>query len=163
LAAGGLLQGDDRGFSADPTKSSRVVLAWNTATGQVTLKVSHSTIVSLNDNKIASTTPRAALPITATDMTQAFAVRDQARSANPSAIDTSAPAGALHARLSVVNSLTNGWAVGPINVGAWSSDAELTITRTGPGIYQATQLTGNGYPAIEAYYYPHTNVDEISG
>jgi hypothetical protein len=149
-----ILKGDGRGFSDDPAMPSRAVLAWNTATGDVALDISPSTG---SDGEVFN-----ALPLTqTTDMADAFAVRDQVRYDNRLGLDPASKRKTeLHARLSLLNSVTNGHLFGgkPLKLtfdqGAWSVDQEFTITRKGPGDYRLSQLEGNGYPAIEAYYYP---------
>lgn len=159
LAAGNLLYGDDRDFSADPAAPSRAVVAWNTATGDVGVLVSHSTRTPPSDKpyvpKSSSALSIAALPIApGADWAHAFAARDQVRDDNRIGIDAaSAKNGTLRARISLLNPLTNGSLNPAFGLGAWSVDQELTITRKGPGDYRLN-LIGNGYPAVEVYYYP---------
>ncbi len=133
-------------FSDDPSASSRAVLVWDIRSGNLALTVSHSTKGGDSDEKIA------ALPLDrSTLMDTAFFWRDQTRSDNRFGLDPStAQKGEPHIRLSLLNPLTNSMG----RMGAWSVDQELSITRAGDGTYQLTQLEGNGYLAIEAYYYP---------
>jgi hypothetical protein len=141
-AAHDVMLGDDRGFSAAPGASSRGVLAWDTRTGQVSLTVTHSTLVGHNHRQIM------ALPITTLPMSADFH-QDQARFVNEIGLGSNAGSNNLMARISLLNPVTNpGW-------GAWSVDYTLTVTRTAANAYRLTKLTGNGYPAIEVYYYPH--------
>jgi hypothetical protein len=163
-AAGNLLLGDDRGFTDDPSAPFRAEVAWDTSTGKVAFVVRHSAVgpllasMSAADNPsppLAMGDPIAALPIlSGTDWNQAFAVRDQVRSDNRVGIDASAPSGELHIRLSLLNPLTNSDYPPGFGLGAWSVDQEATLSKTAAGTYQLA-LAGNGYPALEAYYYPH--------
>ncbi|WP_225850184.1 hypothetical protein [Streptomyces sp. HPF1205] len=146
-AAGGLLNGDDRGFSDSPSASYRAEFAWDVSTGQARLVVSHSSL-SVGNVHIA------ALPLTVAPQNawnQALAVRDRSRTDNRIGIDPNTPTGRLHVALSLLNPLTNRWG----DFGAWTVDQEATVTRTAPGTYQLALHQSNGYPAIEAYYYPH--------
>jgi hypothetical protein len=54
----------------------------------------------------------------------------------------------IDARMSLVNSVTNAWALG-----AWSVDFDLTVFRGAAGGYRL-QINGNGYPAVEVFYVP---------
>jgi hypothetical protein len=109
-AAGGLLLGDNRGFTDDPSAPFRAEVAWDTRIG----------------------------------------------------IDPNAPNGELHIRLSLLNPLTNSDYPPGFGLGAWSVDQEATVTRTASGTYQLA-LNGNGYPAVEAYYYPHYTGTSVTG
>ncbi|GGN29930.1 hypothetical protein [Streptomyces fuscichromogenes] len=158
-AAGGLLLGDNRGFSDGPSEPFRAELAWNTATGDARLVVTQSSagplMPGLTDGNIQMGDPIPALPITVApqnNWTQAFAVRDENRSDNRIGIDPDTPADRLHAQLSLLNPLTNNFGH---TFGAWTVDQDATISRTAPGSYTLVLSGSNGYPAIEAYYYPH--------
>ncbi|MEU3342329.1 hypothetical protein [Streptomyces sp. NPDC006668] len=158
-AAGGLLLGDNRGFSDSPSESSRAELAWNTATGDARLVVTHSSVgplmPGLTDGNIQMDDPIPALPITVApqdNWSQAFAVRDENRSDNRIGIDPNTPTDQLHTQLSLLNPLTNNFGH---TFGAWTVDQDATISRTAPGSYTLALSESNGYPAIEAYYYPH--------
>lgn len=158
-AAGGLLLGDNRGFSDSPSQPFRAELAWNTATGDARLVVTHSSagplMPGLTEGNVQMGDPIPALPITVepqNNWTQAFAVRDDNRSDNRIGIDPNTPADQLHAQLSLLNPLTNNFGH---TLGAWTVDQDATISRTAPGSYTLGLSGSNGYPAIEAYYYPH--------
>jgi hypothetical protein len=165
FAAGAMLLGDDRGFSADPTAKSRGVVVWNTSNGDVSVVVSHSVHINtapdwssyagISMPALYTFESMAALPLTpGTDWNAAFAARDSVRSDNRVGIhDDSKSTGMLKARVSLLNPLTNGSGPPAFGLGAWSVDQEFAITRTDDGLYRL-QLTGNGYPAIEAYFYP---------
>lgn len=165
FAAGAMLLGDDREFSADPTAKSRGVVAWNTGNGDVSIGVSHSVwfstrpnLSSISDGGLPPTTslePLAALPLTkGTDWNAAFAARDSVRWDNRFGIhDDSKSTGLLKGRISLLNPLTNGYGPPAFGLGAWSVDQEFVITRNDDGRYRL-RLTGNGYPAVEAYFYP---------
>ncbi|MFL6124902.1 hypothetical protein, partial [Actinophytocola sp.] len=170
-AAGRLLRGDNRGFDPSPQASSRGIVAWNTRTGDVSLTVTHSELAAPLPQFIQY---RPALRIAdGTDMDTAFAARDQIRYDNRFGVDPSAATNStLHARVSLLNPLTNGVTFGEMVTasavltdgltlpavalslvpsigqqhGAWSVDFDLTISRRGPGDY-ALDMTGNGYPA----------------
>lgn len=138
-AAGGILKGDCRGFDANPAASSRAVLAWDTETGRVSFRVDHSTTRRGN--------PDAALPLRSLDRKAVWDERDVRRTDNR--VWVSAAPNRVDARLSIVNSTTNQW-----RFGAWSVDNDLTVFRGARGGY-TLQINGNGYPAVEVYYYPH--------
>ncbi len=139
IAAGGLLRGDARRFDSNPAASSRAVLAWDTETGRLSFQVNHSTTLRGNRD--------AALPIRRLTRTAVWAARDVRRSDNR--VWVAARPGRVDARISVVNSLTNQWPLG-----AWSVDNDFTVFRGASGGY-SLQINGNGYPAVEAHYYPH--------
>jgi hypothetical protein len=147
-AAANRMRGDNRGFSDDPAASSRADVAWDTGTGKIAVVVHHSAYGPVSVFRDGDPIPALDLSPN-TDWQQAFDTRDQNRSDNRVGLDPQAPANTLHLRLSLLNPLTHN--DGPL--GAWTVDQEATITRTGPGAYQL-QLDGNGYPAVESYYYP---------
>jgi hypothetical protein len=155
-AAGGNLLGDDRGFTSDPSAAFRGVLVWDTSTGDVAVTVAPSTTPAQGNGKYyIPKRPIAALPIApGTGMVQAFAQRDQVRDDNRVGVDpASRNDGGLHVRLSLLNSLTNGKGAPAFGMGAWSVDFDMAVTRDSSGMYQL-HVVGNGYPALEAYYYP---------
>ncbi|MGW4896034.1 hypothetical protein ACWEQL_27835 [Kitasatospora sp. NPDC004240] len=168
-AAGPLLEGDNRGFTNDPSAGSRATIVWNTATGDVAVTVSHSTRPDPDPATpqplrfLAGEKTIPALGLTnTTSMDGAFAERDKVRFDNRVGLDPeSKTTGTLHARLSLLNSATNGQWWPAFGQGAWSVDQEFTIARIG-NTYRLTQLTGNGYPAIEAYYYPRYAADSAA-
>jgi hypothetical protein len=163
-AAGNLLLGDNRGFTSDPAeKASRADVAWNTATGQVAFIVNHSSVGPLLVSG-AGSEGGAPPPVQIGDPISALSITDKGGAINHQTADdqprsdnqigvTSASSG-LTIDLSLLNPLTNQWSVAGVNLGAWTVDQIATITQSAAGSYQL-KLTGNGYPALEAYYYPH--------
>jgi hypothetical protein len=145
-AAGGLLLGDNRGFNYLPSaaEKSRATLTWNTATGQVSLTILSSTLIS--GQQIT------ALPLSRKSSCASVTSSDLARRSTNDYF-VGAEAGGLRVCLSLLNSLTNS-----IDVASWSVDLSGTILPANPspagaGGYKFNFL-GNGYPAIEATYYP---------
>jgi hypothetical protein len=138
IAAGLVLLGDGRGFTPEPFASSRAVLAWDTETGWVSFAVTHSTLVNGSRDD--------ALPILRLPREPVWSARDVPRRDNR--VWLSAAPSRVDVRMSVVNSVTNQW-----RLGAWSVDNDLTVFRGARGGY-SLQINGNGYPAVEVYYYP---------
>ncbi|WP_320670392.1 hypothetical protein [Patulibacter defluvii] len=186
VAGGRLLVGDGRGFSADPAAvhRSRATLAWNTKTGATTFTVTPTTVATFLPKSIKGPgictkfkipypcvkdypVPRGlrggqhvpALPIAVRSNFDAVHSTDwHARSTNDVALRNEG--GGVHVKASLVNSVTNDFTVSAagkrISPGAWSVDYDVTIKRRPAGGY-AIRAIGNGYPAIEAYYYGRTN------
>lgn len=186
-AGGRLLVGDGRGFSGAPddVHRSRAYLAWNTKTGAVTFTVTPTTVStalprSLKGPGICTKfkipypcvkdyplPPRIrggehipALPISVkSSFGDVHSTDWQARHTNNVAVRREG-SGRLHVKASLVNSVTNDFVVTAagrrIAPGAWSVDYDVTLERRPAGGY-AIRATGNGYPAIEAYYYGRTN------
>lgn len=145
LAAKGLLLGDGRTWSAAPAENarSRFVLTWNTATGAYAFQVLPT---SLRNGASVRALPVRIRPIAQVD------IGDDLRPQLANDIGVVAlGGGGLRVRAAAVNSVTN------VPGAAWSVDVDLTIRprRSGvPGSGYRIDTIGNGYPAIEALYYP---------
>lgn len=143
-AAGGILQGDDRSWSNDPATAtrSRVYLTWHVATGKVSATVSASYVAGGGRPFPALRIDRKSRcgDVKSTDLTS--------RATNDFYVGRDGAG--LRVCMSALNSLTS-----RVGAGALSVDGALSITpkSADPGSYDVV-FNGNGYPAIEAYYYP---------
>ncbi|MDO9410798.1 hypothetical protein [Patulibacter sp.] len=178
-AGGRLLKGDGRGWNSFPSQSvpSRASLFWDTRTGKVSLTVDPTHISDALPGEfwgleyrgipgpipggvfwpkkypvpsgLAGGTTRAALPITNYSSESSVRSTDfKARSNNTAAIYGSSRTDTVYVKMSLLNSVTNS-----IPIGAWSVDTKITIKRNPSGSFKV-HTEGNGYPAVEAYYYP---------
>lgn len=178
-AGGRLLKGDGRGWNSYPSQTvpSRASLFWDTASGKVSLTVDPTHISdSLPENfwgleyrSIPGPLPggvwwpkkyplpsglqggstHAALPIANSSSESSVRSTDlKARSNNTAAIYGSSRTDTVYVKMSLLNSVTNS-----IPIGAWSVDTKITIRRNPSGSFEV-HTDGNGYPAVEAYYYP---------
>lgn len=178
-AGGRLLKGDGRGWNAFPSQSvaSRASLFWDTETGEVSLTVDPTHVSdALPENfwglakrnipgpipgsvwwpkkyplpsGIAGGSTSRALKIT--NMKRESSVRStdlHARDDNTAAIYGSSRTDTVYVKMSLLNSVTNS-----IPIGAWSVDTKVTIKQNPSGSFKV-HTDGNGYPAVEAYYYP---------
>jgi hypothetical protein len=146
-SAGGALLGDDRGFSGSPGASSRGVLVWDVSTGKVSVTVTHSATPAGPE----PSRPLTALPLHTLAYNGNFH-QDVKRGVNE--VGFASSKGAMTTQLSLLNPLTNNGRPPWSDFGAWSVDYKATISRIGPDNYKLTHMEGNGYPAVEAYYYP---------
>ncbi len=187
-AAGGLLEGDNHDFSTSPFAPHRAALAWNTATGDVTVRITKSCrrgTEGIIDARRAFTrllggvtqkswlqklakllsAPdcNAALPLKDVGKDYVFDHADERRSTNLVHVDSSIAdrlVGKLPVRLGILNSYTNAM---PAPLGAWSVDEDLVIepsATTTSGF--AMTLVGNGYPAVEAAFYPDSGSPQVA-
>ena len=144
IAAGGSLQGDGRSWSSDPLTAtrSRVILTWDVATGKVATTISATHVV-------AGKRPFTALRIVRKSRCGHVKSTDlKSRATNDLYVGRDG-AGVLLC-ISALNSVTS-----RSDVGSLSVDGALSIVPNAAarGSYHVA-WGGNGYPAIEAYYYP---------
>lgn len=173
LAGGRVLEGDGRGFDANPAGSvaSRASLFWDTETGRTSLTVdpTHvsdalpSTIWGVARHGIGPVSfwwpkkydlpkgirggsTHAALPIDLQSSSSQVKSTDfHARETNQAFVRGSGRK--LEGRVSMLNSVTNS-----IGVGAWSVDVSFSIEHRADRTWKV-RMRGNGYPAVEAYLY----------
>lgn len=149
-AGGRLLDGDDRAFSNAPVvKASRGWLVWDLRSGKVSLTMTPTHLRG-------GLGTRAAL-LVSKRFTPAFVIPSGEvapwRFTNQAWAQAS-ERGGLQFKFSLMNSATN-----LTGVGAWSVDFSGTINprnggAPGPAGGYDFKIVGNGYPAIESYYYP---------
>lgn len=144
-AAGGLLRGDNRTFNNAPTSpSARAVLVWDVRSGRVSLVATPSELrLPVSKTYRALRVDKVSTPgqVTSSGEVAPWRWTNLAYARRTSE-------GGLQAKISLLNSVTN-----LTGVGAWSVDFTATITRRPAGGYDF-RLLGNGYPAVESYYYP---------
>jgi hypothetical protein len=146
-AAAGVLRGDDRSWSSDPATAtrSRVYLTWDVATGKVAATVSASYVAGGGRPFPALRIDRKSRcgDVQSTDL----------RSRATNDLYVGRDGAGLRVCMSALNSFTSRW-----DVGALSVDGALSIAPNSadPSNYDVA-FNGNGYPAIEAYYYPRTS------
>lgn len=146
-AAGGVLKGDDRGYSSDPDASYRVAVYWDTREGTVMVRVSESCRKGLRGFAFDPHHPcRHALPIVTVPESEVWRHRDERRHTNIVALRDEPQA--LRLRVSVLNSYSN---TVPGKLMAWSVDEDVALRM---GATPRLELDGNGYPAVEALFYP---------
>ncbi|MDX8151395.1 hypothetical protein SK069_07320 [Patulibacter brassicae] len=167
LAGGRLLRGDGRGFSSATSASSRAYLVWDVATGRTSLTVTPTHIALGLPDRIwlphcygpvcvprKTKVPRAlqagrevpALPTVVRSLSGVRNTDFRSRATNDVAIARSGRG--LRVKASLLNSVTNTWG----KAGAWSVDYDLTVRYRSGGGYDF-DVSGNGYPALESYYY----------
>ncbi|MEV4422312.1 hypothetical protein AB0L40_20400, partial [Patulibacter sp. NPDC049589] len=178
LAGGRLLKGDGRGWSSDPSQSlaSRASLYWDTRTGRTSLTIDPTHVAdylpksfwgvephdlpgplpvvlwphkySLPD-RIRGGASNTALPIQLKGRASSVRSTDlHARGTNQAWIAGSGRT--LQFKVSMLNSVTN-----IVDIGAWSVDTSFKVAQKPDGSFKVSS-SGNGYPAVESYFYPAT-------
>ena len=147
-AGGRYLEGDARSFSWQPFAKSRAWLTWDVRNGAMSMVVARSC-----RSKYAPVNDRCeqALPLKRyEDFDQVWHKKDKKRYDNRFAVRSTGYG--FDARVSLLNPYTNGQ-----GVTAWSVDFDVKVRRAIDNRYRL-QVLGNGYPAIEMYWYPREGV-----
>jgi hypothetical protein len=152
-AATGFLRGDDRGYSSDPTASSRMILTWDQEAGRA------SFVVTPSHMAVGGGFP--ALPLVALGQEEVLDRSEQDRSENYYNWDYShIPAHegggtSLNLTVGAVNSFTSKIPV----IGSWSVDGILQIIADDQPRKYTVNWEGNAYPAMEVLFYPRESDD----